>query len=602
MTKALRMFYSAFVFAAVLIAACCAAYCATGCSAGGPAPNPLVHVDPEKLPLRLTGAALRPLSGPGDSFGASQSVLDGHIMAVANGFLLELEFSDRLDHLSQELIKSLIQIKGPVDLGFSLERPDASAPNNARVISVFAPECPEGEYQLTVAGTLAGLNTTAMGAPLIIDIQLDAQTRGEFFLLDSSGFYRPISYEESRQGLSLTDTAKTFVIHFNQKINQTSVEDSIYAGLKEQPALVSFSWLTPTQLRAHLTGLQTGLVYHLALEGAVDFKGNGIIGDCAFRTGKASNIGSVDLSSYNMAMIYLFSEERYSAVRSRSILNRVLLESGNGQTWSFGVGTRMLFSLPPLRYDLALPQNYREPVWLGLDQLLGYNQADKTIYIVSVTEGATDPLITLPERPLECGLSPNGRFLAITYRTPPESRKVDLVLVDVQQKAALHHVSSFARPYSTLGGSPTINLTWTGEDSFIYVDNEDIQRAYVSPAGAIMDRTYTIEKDARVIDYLRSENLLLYERSGTDNDTLYLMTRDGKSKRLKNIPTDSIGFYCALIDDETILYQKGDEIFRYSISKQASELIGGGLLLGVSQASDKAYYMMNAEDYGRSSP
>ena len=577
----------------------------SGCAAGRAPkktePTPVANVQTEKRPLRLTSAQLRPLAHGGELIGARYSMIDNNIMAVANGFSLELEFNDKLNRLSFEQIESLIIIKGPQEVVFTVSQPDPSTPGDTRIINVNVPDSPEGEYELTIAATLAGVNTLPLEAPAVIKIDLDAQTIGEFFLLDSSGLPRPISFEESRMGLSLSDTPKTFVIHFSQAVNQTSVEDSIRSGLKEQPAIASFSWLTPTQLRARLTGLQTGLVYHLALTEAVDARGNGIIGDCAFRAGKASNIGAIDLTTKNMTMIYQFSEERYSAVRSRSVTNRVLLEAGSGLTWAFGVGTRLLSALPLLRYDLAIPQNYREPVWIGLDQLLGYNHSDKTIYIVSVTGNTIDPLFAAPERPLECRLSPNGRVLAIAYRPTQESRKLDLMLVDISQKTLLHHAPAFARPYTTFTGSLAINLTWTGNDSFMFVDDDDIRRAYLSPAGALLDRINTIEKNARIVDYSLTDNLLLYSETGSDGGNLYL-AKESKNIRLKNIPFGEKGVYCLIVNDETILFQKDDEIFVYSVSKQEADPVGAGLLLGLSRTGDKAYYMINAEDYGRSSP
>jgi len=571
---------------------------AGGCGGSLSRQDPIANVEPENQPLRLESAELRPIIHGSEISGSRYPLEEGSIHAVANGFSLDLVFSDSLD---PEQISSAVQIIGLSEVVFSAVQPEPSVTGNDRIIQIYAPEIEAGTYQLIIAAGLTGSRSLPLEELISLSLELSPQTEGEFFLLDSSGYPRPISYEECRYGLALSDTAKTFLIHFNQEVNRLSVEDSLLAGLKEQPVIAAFSWQTPQQLRVNLTQLQTGMNYNLLLESGIDNRGNSILGSCVFRTGKASNVGVIQLETNDMTMIYQFSEERYSGIRSQIINSRILLQAGSSLTWSFGLGARQLFSLPSLRYDLALPQSYREPVWLDYDHLFGYNASDRSLLVVSVTEGTAEPVYTLPDRPLECRLSPNGRLLAVTVRNPKEDRQVDLLLIDVQQKAFIHQVSEFARPYTTPTGFITINLTWSGNDALIYVDNDDISRVYLSPDGKVMERVNTIERDSRIMDYLQEQNLLLYRPARSGADSLYLM-QDNKSRRLKDIFPDESDFYCVLVDEDTILYQMGDEIYRYAINEQTSELIGSGLLLGVSSARDRAYYMINAEDYSRAAP
>ncbi len=570
----------------------------SGCGQTGGKSDPIAPVSVEKVPLRLEEGVLRPLIFAGEISSTRYLLQESKIAAVANGFSLDLQFSDALDPAT---IESSIQLKGPAEVHFTAKQQDPALANGQQIVNINAPAVPPGNYQLTITSALAGKNSLPLAEPVTINIHLDAQTEGEFFLLDSSGLPRPITYEECRNGLALSDTAKTFIIHFDQEVNQVSVEDSLKSGLKEQPVLTAFSWLTPQQLRVNLTQLQTGMSYHLILDQGMDKKGNGILGTCYFRTGKASNVGVIQLATGEMNMLYQFSEERFSGVRSQLINNKILLQAGTSLTWSFGLGTRQLFSLPSLRYDLALPQHYREPVWLDYDNLLGYDGSSKTLNLISVPESKVTPLYTLPDRPIECRLSPNGRLLAVTCKNAADSQKVDLLLIDIRKKALLHQASAFAQPYTTPAGLPAINLTWSSNDTIIYADNNHIQRAYLSAEGKIMDKTNTLVKDSRILDYYAEESLLLYRPVGGNTDSLYLL-QDDKSRRLKNISAEEKDFYCVLVNADTILYQKGEEIFRYSIAEQSSELIGGGLLLGVSTNRDKAYYMVNAEDYSRSAP
>lgn len=568
------------------------------CGQAGGKSDPIASVSAEKTPLRLEEGVLRPLIFEGETSSTRYSLEEGKITAVANGFSLDLYFSDTLDPAS---IESAIQLKGPSEVQYIAKQQESAPAGGQHIVNINVPAAPPGNYQLTITNALAGKNSLPLGESIPISIHLEAQTEGEFFLLDSSGLPRPITYEECRNGLALSDTAKTFIIHFDQEVNQVSVEDSLKSGLKEQPVITAFSWLTPQQLRVNLTQLQTGMSYHLILDQGMDKKGNSILGSCYFRTGKASNVGVIQLATGEMNMLYQFSEERFSGVRSQLINNKILLQAGTSLTWSFGLGARQLFSLPSLRYDLALPQHYREPIWLDYDNLLGYDSSSKTLNLVSAPEGKVTPLYTLPDRPIECRLSPNGRLLAVTCKNTADSQKVDLLLIDIRKKTLLHQLAAFAQPYNTPTGLPTINLTWSSNDAIIYADGNHILRAYLSSEGKIMEKTNTIVKDGRILDYYGDESLLLYRPVGGNSDSLYLL-QDDKSRRLKNISAEEKNFYCVLVNPETILYQKGEEIYRYSIAGQSSELIGGGLLLGVSANRDKAYYMVNAEDYSRSAP
>ena len=571
---------------------------AGGCSRIGPSQDPIANVPVEKAPLHLDSAELRPIILGGEISGASYPLQDGKILAVASSFYLDLIFNDAL---YPEQIQAAVQFRGPAEVDSLVSQPDSATKGSDHIIRIFVGTAPSGIYQIAVSSTLSGKNTLSMLEPVSISLHLDNQTEGSFFLLDSSGFPRPINYEECRNGLAVSDTAKTFIIQFNQDVNQVSIQDSILSGLKEQPAIAAFSWLTPRQLRVNLTQLQTGMSYHLLLSQGIDNNGNGILGACYFRTGKASNIGVIQLATDEMIMLYQFSEERFSGVRTQSIPNRALLQTGSSLTFCFGLGTKQLSALPSLRYDLAIPQSYREPVWADYDHLFGFNAQDNSISLVSVPDRVVDPVFTLPEKPMECRLSPNGRILAVAFRASTESRKVDLMLIDVQKKTLLHHIRAFAQPYITSAGYSAINLTWSSNDAFLYVDNDDILRAYLSASGQVMDRKNTIEKDSRILDYIPDEDLLLCKPVAGDPDSLYLV-QDNKSQRLRDIPASKQDFYCVLLDEDTVLFQNGDRIYRYSITEQAPELIGSGLMLGISSARDKAYYMVNAEDYGSSSP
>ena len=539
--------------------------------------------------LRLNACELRPLTLSGEVSSVRYPIVDQQIALPAKGFSLDLSFNQEIDFSSAQAAVILKDCQDEYTV-----RQYEKALNMSNVVNVFVPSIAPGEYTLEITAGLKDINGQSLEAPASIRLVIEHQTAAEFFLLDSSGLPRPLSYRECENGLSLTDTAKTFVIHFDEEVTQSSVEDSIKAGLQENPVSVSFAWLTPQQLRVSLEQLQTGLGYHLRLDKALDKKGNAIIGSCYFRTGKASNLGVIDLSTYNMSMLYQFSEERYSALRDQDIDNQVLLQAGFASTWSFGLGTKQITALPDLRFDLAIPQRYPEPIWLNFNALLAYDTAKKALCRVSVSDGSLETLLTLEEAPLECRLAPNGKWLAMTVKSK-ENGKVDLLIIDLEAKKESQRLTGFAESYSNAEGYQTINLTWAADDALLFSDGDDIMKAYVTEEGKVMSRTNTYQKNARLLCCLPDMDLTLYRSTSGKGNEIYLLEND-KARRVKGLLADVERFYCLLIDSGTILYQQGQEIRRFDIADQESQLLGNGQLLGISTDHTKGYYMANSEE------
>ncbi len=540
--------------------------------------------------LILDSCELRPLTLSGEASSIRYPIVDRQIALPARGFSLDLIFNRQVDFSTAAAAISLKDCEDEYTV-----RQYETAVDMGNVINVFLPSVTPGEYTLEITSALKDTQGGNLTEPVSIRLVIDHQTAAEFFLLDSSGLPRPLTYQECENGLSLSDTPKTFIIHFDQEVTQSSVEDSIRAGLQENPVSVSFAWLTPQQMRVTLEQLQTGLAYHLQLDTAMDKKGNIIIGSCYFRAGKASNLGVIDLATSNMSMLYQFSEERYSGFRDQDIDSQVLLQAGFSSTWSFGLGTRQVIGLPDLRFDLAIPQRYQEPVWLSLNTLLAYDAAKKELCRVSAGDGSREPLLTLAQSPLECRLSPDGRLLAMTVKSKDNGQKVDLVMIDLEERKVLQRLEEFAQSYSNAEGYQTVNLTWAGDDALLFSDGEDIMKAYVGENGKVLARTNTYQKNGRILCYLYDEGLMLYRSTNGDANEVYLIQED-KSRRVKGLLADAERFYCLLINNDTILYQQGQEIRRFDIGKQESQLLGSGQLLGISTDRTKGYYMANSEE------
>ena len=546
--------------------------------------------EPPAEPFQLTASELRPLTLSGEVSSVRYPIADQQISLPALGFSLDLSFNQPVDFTGAD---TAVVLKGP-EVQYTVGQYEA-AMNMDNVINVFVPAASPGEYTLEISTGLKSSGGANLSQPVQLHLFIDHQTAARFFLLDSAGQPRPLSSQECENGLSLTDTAKTFVLHFDQEVTQSSVEDSLRAGLQENPVRLSFAWLTPQQLRVTLEQLQTGLGYHLQLDKALDKKGNPIIGSCYFRTGKASNLGVIDLKTYNMSMLYQFSEERYSGLRDQDIENQLLLQAGFASTWSFGLGTQKVTALPDLRFELAIPQRYQEPVWLNFNSLLAYDPVKKELCRVSVNDAAATPLLTLEEAPLECRLAPAGRYLALTVKNKEDGQRVDLLLLDLQEAKILQRLESFAEAYSNSEGHQTINLTWDGEEALLFSDGDDIVKAYLGEDGRLLSRTNVYQKNARLLCHLPEEDLTLYRSTAGDGKDIYLL-QNNKSRRVQGLSADVDRFYCLLVDEETILYQQGQEIRRFHIPSRESQLLGNGQLLGLASDHTKAYYMANAEE------
>ena len=130
-----------------------------GCGGSAQQPDPIANVEVDKVPLRLESAELRPIILGGEVSGARYPLQDGHILAVASGFLLDLVFNDALD---LDMIRSAMLLNGPAEVNYHLTLPESATGAYSPTIVLYAPEIQPGEYLLTVSADLYGRDTLVM--------------------------------------------------------------------------------------------------------------------------------------------------------------------------------------------------------------------------------------------------------------------------------------------------------------------------------------------------------------------------------------------------------------------------------------------------------
>lgn len=564
---------------------------ASGCSKRTEAPSNR-PAGAAGTPFSLTSATLKPLYNNNEPASLQFPIANQAVSLAAEGFALDLAFSEPVDFTQIQNKITLIGTTQP----FTVE-PSASGSTPAdRGITVTASNLSPGDYQLMISSQLSSAKGDHLAEQVVLNIRLETRTQAEFFLLDSSGLPRPLSYSECSSGLALTDTDKTFLIHFSQDILQGSVEDSLRQGLQSLPSDIQFSWTTPRQLRVILKNLQTDSDYELLLNQARDNRGFAIMGRCRFQTGKNSDVVRIDLKTRKAEMLCQFSEERYSGLKDPLIKDQLILLAGNDSSWVFGVNSRQLISLPDLRYALSLSHNQLGPVWLDPETLLAYDQQTKALVLVSCATGNTEPFYTLPSEPLECGLSPDGSVLAVVTRHPEKSSKVDLLLLDIQNAELIDHEDQFAQGYVTENGLLTINLTWEDNTHFVFYDDRSLKRAFLTAKRTLIGRQLTLENNARLIAALPKQAVLVYQKLDQEKDNIYQL-QEGRTLRLKGLDLTDTDAYCILVAPELLVYQKDGQIFRYDTDIQAVQPLAPGKLIGGSESGKLVYFMTNAENF-----
>lgn len=564
---------------------------ASGCSKQTEAPSNHT-AGAAGTPFSLTSATLKPLYNNNEPASLQFPISNQAVSLAAEGFTLDLAFSQPLDFTQIQNKITLIGTTQP----FTVEPSESGDDPADRGVTVTASNLSPGNYQLMISSQLSSAQGTHLTEQVVLNIRLETRTQAEFFLLDSSGLPRPLSYSECSSGLDLTDTDKTFLIHFSRDVLQGSVEDSLRHGLQSQPSDIQFSWTTPRQLRIILKNLQTDIAYELLLNQARDNRGFAIMGRCRFQTGKNSDVGSIDLKTSKAEMLCRFSEERYSGLKDPLIKDQLILQAGNDFSWVFGVNSRQLTSLPNLRYALSLSQNQLGPVWLDPEKLLAYDQQTKTLVLVSCATGNTETFYTLPSDPLECSLSPDGSVLAVVTRHPEKSSKVDLLLLDTQNAELRDHEDQFSQGYVTGNGLLTINLTWEDNTHFVFYDDHSLKRAFLTTKHTLIGRKITLESNARLIAALPNQSVLVYQKLDQEKDNIYQL-REGRTLHLKGLDLTGTDAYCILIAPELLVYQKDGQIFRYDTDIQAVQPLASGMLIGGSESGKLVYFMTNTENF-----
>ena len=517
------------------------------------------------------------------------------VSLAADGFSLDLTFSEPVDFTQIQYKITMMGSDKPYTVGQSSNGSDATD----RMVNITAPDLAPGTYQLMISSQLLSTKGYPLDKTITLTVHLESRTKAEFFLIDSSGLPRPLTYAECSSGLALSDTDKTFLIHFTQDIYQSSVEESIRQGLKAQSVKTSFSWLTPRQLRVTLSGLQTGAQYELVLNHAQDYRDFAIMGLCRFHTDKPSDVGKIELVSRKTVMLYQFSEERYAGLKDPFVKNQLILQAGSDRSWVFGLGTRLLTNLPSLHYDLSFSQSQLGPVWIDYETLLAFDKQAKELVLVSTTTGITTPIYSLLSEPLECSLSPDGSTLAVVTRNPLMTVNVDLLLLNMKDASSVDYEENYAKGYVTEDGLLTVNLAWEDNYHFVYFDENDLKRAYLNTSHSLINRSKLLQRDARLVACLPNQASLLYQRTDMGKDNVYLLRGDDNIL-LKGLDLSEPNAFCIFIDPTIVVYQKGPDICRYDTDTQKNQTLGSGMLLGGSGANKAVYFMTNAEDFEKS--
>lgn len=566
-------------------------FLAAGCAGNRTVPaKTAVPSDTPKFALK--SSVLTPLYDDHELSSLLFPIENNTVSLAADGFSLDLTFSEPVDFTQIQYKITMIGSDKPYTVGQS----DQGDHGTDRMVNITAPNLAPGTYQLMISSQLLSTKGHPLAESITLTVHLESRTKAEFFLIDSSGLPRPLTYAECSSGLALSDTDKTFLIHFTQDIYQSSVEESIRQGLKAQSVRSSFSWLTPRQLRVTLSGLQAGSQYELVLNHAQDYRDFAIMGLCRFHADKPSDVGKIDLVSRKTVMLYQFSEERYAGLKDPFVKNQLILQAGNNRSWVFGLGTRLLTNLPSLHYDLSVSQSQLGPVWIDYETLLAFDPQSKELVLVSTTTGITTPIYTLLSEPLECSLSPDGSTLAVVTRNPEKAFHVDLLLIDMKEASSSDHEENYAKGYVTEDGLLTVNLTWEDNYHFVYFDGDHLKRAFLTTNHSLINRSKTLQRDAQLVACLPDQASLLYRRTDLEEDNVYLLRGD-EEIRLKGLDLSEPNAFCIFIDPTILVYQKGLEICRYDTDTQKNQTLGSGMLLGGSGANKTVYFMTNAEDF-----
>lgn len=405
--------------------------------------------------------------------------------------------------------------------------------------------------------------------------------------------------------VKLNTNLKTFKLKFTKDVDKKSVENSITEDPSFNGLKCTFNWINERELELKVEGFKgdkaVDYQYTINVSNGLDCEGFKITCNFYFNANKPNTIGYIDIPSKSDNIIKEMSDRSFMTY-DNTIVGRYILLDGVYAKWVYDIEKDSLIkNINAVSSVGAFNGSVDEDSYIWYDgnqnSIVQYSPADnnnKTLFKCSFIPDNMNWAVK------EIKISPNGKLIAFAvcncqagfwgkgslYILSPDGR------VLYKYEAPYYYISIKEHFYPP-------DMVWL-DDSHILLDTQ------VKPDGSeagnitcvnINDGSSEIYyKGAMEPVTLPGKDLVMIRKVTDGNE--YVLLSGGKQIGSINNKSDEypqgITIYNAyFMDENSLVYNKGEDIMLYNISSRLQVLLGRGHIFGISQDRTKVYYMTN---------
>lgn len=471
---------------------------------------------------------------------------------------------------------------------------------NSSTIHILCTEgIPGRTYTLVISKGIEDLIGHSLKEDIKVDVTVCEDPVAHYTLLGSDEVY---NMEPFMQGYPayLTPYKKIFVMDFTKEMDRKSVEDSISGDSSLKDTACSFKWLDNKRLELTLQELKADQEYSINVLAARDVEGFKALGNLNFQTSEPNSIGCIDIFTKQDTVIKEIQDRLFMPYGSTNIGSCILFDD-TYKRYMLDISSRKVKSIP-------LSANYRPYIgWLEDKSLLYYNPDDKSLYIYSVADGSVKVICSLsflPENKMVrmISISPDKKKAAIIscINEYGLGGPADVYILSTGGQL-LSTFKNIANMRSFMPGYDILDMSWKDNSTLMIesasgtldINSYDILEINVETG----KKKIYVENAIRPLTLPEKDLMLVQKWTGNESIGYKIIFKGNESgtipfKTSKHPEGSTLGnFY--FLDENRLVFNRDDDIVLYDINKKTEDILGRGIIIGISDDRSRLYYMSN---------
>lgn len=323
-------------------------------------------------------------------------------------------------------------------------------------------------------------------------------------------------------------------------------------------------------------------------------------GYCGFdsffdKSHNSSTIGCIDMMTKKLTLIHEFDSSQYMAYRNYFIDKYIVIPNPH---------VNKIFSLEKNRVindftDNELWSDGCNMDWLDDETMFVYNKDIKTISRHSIISGETRvinlPFINDDKEFMMMSISPDRRKIAILYGNTieMESHPGDLYIISVDG-VLLYKYTDIVNLRTIGSFEKVLDMAWLDDGHIVIEDRvNDEGSGFNIVKLNIKDGCKEGIIDNVIMPVTLPGSGMTAARKMYAEKSEYVILSDNSIVGIINEGTDEYNYYDNLffIDSDHLVYNKNNEVFLFTISRNCEEYLCSGTIIGSSPDRKLIYYM-----------